>query len=75
MTAAAYVAYAALCVALASPAIWAAGHRAGQASGRREAERHKATALGWMKAAIAAERRADEAEALLSIDFDVRGTL
>ena len=48
MNAWAYVAYAALAVTLAAPAIWSAGHRAG---------------------------RADEAEALLSIDFDVRGPL
>ena len=75
MNAWAYVAYAAVCAGLAAVWAWSAGYRDGLARGRREADANAANALGWMRAATAAERRADEAEALLAIDFNVRGTL
>ena len=71
----AVIGYAAVCSGLAALWAWSAGYRDGLARGRREADHNAANALGWMKVACAAERRADEAEALLSIDFDVRGTL
>ena len=54
---------------------WAAGYRDGLARGRRDADHHAANALGWMKVACAAEKRADEAEALLALDFNVRSQM
>ena len=67
------VALVALGAALTAVYAWAHGYNAGRAEGRREADHHRSTALGWMKVAAAAERRADEAEALLALDFNVRG--
>jgi len=71
----AVIGYAAVCAGLAALWAWSAGYREGLARGRRDADHHAATALGWMRAACAAERRADEAEALLALDFNVRSQM
>ena len=75
MNAWAVIGYAAVCAGLASLWAWSAGYRDGLARGRREADANAANALGWMRVAAAAERRADEAEALLNLDFRVRGQI
>ena len=71
----AVIGYAAVCAGLAAVWAWSAGYRDGLARGRREADHNAANALGWMRVAAAAERRADEAQALLNLDFNVRGSL
>jgi hypothetical protein len=71
----AVIGYAAVCAGLAAVWAWSAGYRDGLARGRREADANAANALGWMRVAAAAERRADEAEALLNLDFRARGQI
>ena len=69
------VALVALGSALTAVWAWGCGYQAGRAEARRDADQAKATALGWMKVACQAEARADEAEALLALDFNVRNAL
>lgn len=56
MSAAAAVGYAALCVALAAPAIWAAGYREGRNARckalAQERDAARAEAYGWRKVAL-----------------------
>jgi hypothetical protein len=75
MSTVAVLGYAAICSGLAALWAWSAGYRDGLARGRRDADQNRAEAIGWMKVALAAERRADDAEALLALDFNARSQM